>query len=55
MGDGTLSREAYKTYMIQDYLYLVCRSSGASYATTDISLDSICPGQRSGKLQIYIA
>lgn len=25
MGDGTLPREAYKTYMIQDYLYLVCR------------------------------
>lgn len=24
MGDGTLPREAYKTYMIQDYLYLVC-------------------------------
>ena len=26
MGDGTLPREAYKTYMIQDYLYLVCRT-----------------------------
>jgi thiaminase len=24
MGDGTLPRQAYKTYMIQDYLYLVC-------------------------------
>lgn len=24
MGDGTLSRETFKFYMIQDYLYLVC-------------------------------
>lgn len=23
MGDGTLPREAFKNYMIQDYLYLV--------------------------------
>jgi hypothetical protein len=27
MGDGTLPRAAFKNYMIQDYLYLVCQSS----------------------------
>ena len=30
MGDGTLPRETFKYYMIQDYLYLV-RSSTISY------------------------
>lgn len=27
MGDGTLPREVFKNYMIQDYLYLVLRRS----------------------------
>ena len=56
MGDGTLPREAYKTYMIQDYLYLVCRvSPSRSRLITDFQLDPICSRKRFGKLQIYVA
>lgn len=56
MGDGTLPRETFKNYMIQDYLYLVCRFpnlfSGVLPLTTT---DTICPGQRFGELQIHIS
>lgn len=56
MGDGTLPRESYKTYMIQDYLYLVCPiPSSLSRLTTDSGPDSICSGQCSGELQVYVA
>lgn len=56
MGDGTLPREAYKTYMIQDYLYLVCRNLYFwSDVITDFWIDSICSGERFGELQIYVA
>jgi len=56
MGNGTLPREAYKTYMIQDYLYLVCRVHPVwLLVTTDFWLDSICSGKRFGELQIHFA
>ncbi|KAM0721554.1 hypothetical protein Q7P37_002479 [Cladosporium fusiforme] len=45
MGDGTLPREAFKNYMIQDYLYLIqfARANAlASYKST--SLDDIAGG-----------
>lgn len=32
MGDGTLPREAFKYYMIQDYLYLVSNATLAAYS-----------------------
>ena len=45
MGDGTLPREAYKTYMIQDYLYLVCQNPYSWLGVvTDFWTDSICSG-----------
>ena len=56
MGDGTLPREAYKTYMIQDYLYLVCRiTSTWPRLITDVCLDSIRSRKRFGELQIDVA
>ncbi|KAM0694707.1 hypothetical protein Q7P36_005063 [Cladosporium allicinum] len=45
MGDGTLPREAFKNYMVQDYLYLIqfARANAlASYKST--SLDDIAAG-----------
>ena len=56
MGDGTLPREAYKTYMIQDYLYLVCRRPYFwSRVITDLCLDSVRSRKRFGELQINVA
>jgi hypothetical protein len=58
MGDGTLPQAAFKNYMIQDYLYLVCQSSTClvlQILTSNYKTDSICSSQRSGKLQIHIS
>jgi hypothetical protein len=56
MGDGTLPREAFKNYMIQDYLYLVIADIPASipHLLTQ-ETDPIRSSQRSGKLQVHIS
>lgn len=51
MGDGTLPRAAFKNYMIQDYLYLVCIDSYIlAGSDTNSNLDTIRPSQCVGKL-----
>jgi thiaminase len=56
MGDGTLPREAFKNYMIQDYLYLVYMAMPTCFtASADTHTDPICSGQCAGKLQIHIS
>ena len=50
MGDGTLPPETFKFYMIQDYLYLVCRLVTPPWLML-IALDSICSSECARRLQ----
>ena len=42
LADGSLSREAYRHFIVQDYFYLIHHARGTSWAPTNHSLSRAC-------------